>query len=360
MLSSRSLAIVFIGLLLLAGFGWVTRALVRPYGRYPQPKLLTLPPHSSRWQIARQLAEAGVIRSELAFDLWTAVHSRQTLKAGTYRFAEPANAIEIFRRLTRGDVFFFTLTIPEGFNRFDIARALQHEKIVPAAAFLAATQDPGLIRNLDPTAVSLEGYLFPDTYRITPGATAAQIAALMVARFRQELHQERWPEVKPHDNSTPPEPVSLHQWVTIASLVEKESAVQTERPVIAGIFYNRLERNLPLQCDPTVIYASLLVHAWQGTIHRVDLQRDSPYNTYTHAGLPPGPIANPGHSALAAAAHPVDTAYLYFVSNGEGAHRFATTLSQQNHNVQLYLHEEDGLRNGTERRQRHPSPPRGR
>lgn len=343
MLSSRSLAKLFLGLLLLAGAGWLALSLGLPYGRFPQPRLVTIPSHSSRWQIARQLERQGVIRSQLAFDLWVASHAGQTLKAGSYRFAEPASAIQIFRRLARGDVFYFSFTVPEGFNRYEIAHALQRDKIAPASAFLAATQDPRLVRDLDPDAVSLEGYLFPDTYRIAPGTSAAQIAALMVARFRQELHQEQWPALKPHDNSTPPEPISLHEWVTIASLVEKESAVAAERPVIAGIFYNRLRQKLPLQCDPTVIYAALLANDWHGAIHRADLQRNTPYNTYLHAGLPPGPIANPGRSALQAAAHPAATVYLYFVSNGEGSHRFASTLTQQNHNVQLYLREEEGL-----------------
>lgn len=353
MLSSRSLAKLFLGLLLLAGASWLALSLGLPFGRYPQPKLVTIPPHSSRWQIARQLAGEGVIRSRLAFDFWAITHARQTLKAGTYQFAEPANVLRIFRRLAKGDVFYFSFTVPEGFNRYDIARALQHDKIVPAAAFLSASQDPRLIHDLDPAAVSLEGYLFPDTYRITPGTSAAQIATLMVTRFRQELHREQWPVIKPHDNSTPPESISLHEWVTIASLVEKESAVSTERPVIAGIFYNRLRQKLPLQCDPTVIYAALLANQWHGSIHRADLQRETPYNTYLHAGLPPGPIANPGRSALQAAANPAVTSYLYFVSNGQGRHRFAATLAQQNHNVQLYLHEEEELHHGTG-----PRPPR--
>lgn len=354
MLSSRSLAILFIGLVLLAGSGWLAMALLRPFGRYPEPRLLTLAPHSSHWRIARQLADAGVVRSAVAFDVWSLAHPRQTLKAGTYRFQRPASGIAVFRRLARGDVFFFTLTIPEGFNRFDIARSLQQDKIVPAAAFLAATQNPQLIRDLDPSAVSLEGYLFPDTYRIEPGSSARQIAALMVARFRQELHREHWPEVKPHDNSTPPQPVSLHRWVTIASLVEKESARTAERPVIAGVFYSRLADGLPLQCDPTVIYAALLAQAWHGAIRRVDLTRQSPYNTYLHPGLPPGPIANPGRSALDAAARPAHTPYLYFVSNGQGAHRFASTLAEQNRNVQLYLHHEAQVRH------EHAGPPRRR
>lgn len=358
MLSSRSLAKLFLGLLLLVGAGWLALSLALPFGRFPQPKLVTIPPHSSRWQIARQLAAEGVIRNPWAFDAWILAHARQTLKAGTYRFAEPASALHIFHRLAQGDVFYFSFTVPEGFNRFDIAGALQRDKIAPADAFLAATQNPRLVHDLDPDAVSLEGYLFPDTYRIAPGTSASQIAAFMVTRFRQELHREQWPASMPHDNSTPPEPISLHEWVTIASLVEKESAVPAERPVIAGVFYNRLRQKLPLQCDPTVIYAALLAHDWHGTIHRTDLERDTPYNTYLHAGLPPGPIANPGRSALQAAAQPAATAYLYFVSNGEGSHRFAATLAQQNHNVQLYLREEEGSNHASRAKSPHFAPSR--
>ncbi|MGH9541264.1 MAG: endolytic transglycosylase MltG [Terriglobales bacterium] len=320
-------------LLVVAAGAWAW-AVFAPYGTFPKPRLVELPAHSSSWRVARQLRAAGVIRSAAAFELWVLAHPHRVLKAGWYQFAHSASMPEVAARLARGDVYYTTLVVPEGFNRFDIARALERNGIMPAASFLAVTASPALVRDLDPQAVSLEGYLFPDTYRIPPHAAPESVAEMMVRRFRQEWDRLR--DGMKFDAATGP--VSLHEWLTIASLVEKETAVPSERAVIAGIFYNRLRQDLPLQCDPTVIYAALLLRrADPGTLHAADLRMESPYNTYRHAGLPPGPIANPGAAALMAAAHPAATPYLYFVSNGAGGHRFARTLREQDHNILLYL-----------------------
>ena len=316
------LALLLAVLLAAAGLWWL-------WG--PGPPLaaaarVTVAAGASRRAIARQMAGAGVVRSAVGFELWSVVHPRQTLKPGTYEFAGGQSVPRVFRTLVRAQTLALVVTVPEGFNRFDIAGELASRGIAPAAAFLAATADPSSIRDLDPAAVSLEGYLFPATYRLLPGMPAAAIAALMTGRFRQQLRLE------------PDHPADLHRWVTIASLVEKETAVAAERPLIAGVFANRLARHQPLQCDPTVIYAALLAHRYTGALHRADLAYNSPYNTYLHPGLPPGPIANPGQLALEAAAHPAATDDLYFVSDGHGSHRFARTLAQQQHNVALYLH----------------------
>jgi UPF0755 protein len=317
--------------------------LVAPLGITGSGQVLELPAHAGTWEIARELRNAGVIRSAVAFEAWHLLHLHRKLKAGAYLFDSRSSTIVVFNRIARGDVFTYALTIPEGYNRFDIAQALEQAGIMPAADFIRASADPALVRDLDPRARSLEGYLFPDTYRIAPKAEPHQITAIMVKRFREAVRSEagnlfdgdgRWV-----GSPTEAHPATIHDWITMASLVEKESALPSERAVIAGLFYNRLTHGMPLQCDPTVIYSEELDRRYTGTLRHADLTYNSPYNTYVHAGLPPGPIANPGRVSLRAAAHPASTPYLYFVSNGHGAHRFARTLEEHDHNVGLYHRE---------------------
>lgn len=308
--------------------------LAAPYAGFRTPVVVAIAPHSGRWRIGQRLAQAGVVRSAAAFTAWALVHPGVTLKAGTYRFAGAASLPTVFHQLEAGRVYGEAVVVPEGFNRFDIARELGQKHLASAQQFLAVTADPALVRGLDPEAVSLEGYLFPATYRIVPGASVGAIAGMMVARFRQALPQAGWRRGlrDPHG-----QPVSLHEWLTIASLVEKETAAPGERALIAGVFYNRVDRQLPLQCDPTVRYAFHAAGQPVAALTTADLRFLSPYNTYTHPGLPPGPIANPGLASLWAASHPAATPYLYFVSNGHGGHRFARTLAGQDRNVRLYL-----------------------
>ncbi|MGH9468579.1 MAG: endolytic transglycosylase MltG [Terriglobales bacterium] len=294
-----------------------------PGPRLAQPQMLEIAPGTSRTGIARQLRQVGAIGNSFGFELWALLHLRSTLKAGPYQFLGGQSVPEVFHTVSRGLYFTVPVTIPEGYNRFDIARELQQKGLASAAAFIAATDSPATILDLDPKAVSLEGYLFPATYNIPPHMPVAAIVKMMTDRFRQEVRRDH--------------PPNVHHWVTLASLIEKETAVPQERSLIAGVFDNRLRRNLPLQCDPTVIYAAILAHAYQGSLHKADLKRPSPYNTYLQPGLPPGPITNPGRASLEAAQHPDETDYLYFVSDGDGAHRFAVTLAQQEQNVRLYV-----------------------
>ncbi|MGH9412828.1 MAG: endolytic transglycosylase MltG [Terriglobales bacterium] len=294
-----------------------------PGPRLAQPRIIAIAPGTGRTQIARLLQQQGVIASAFGFDLWAFLHFGSTLKAGPYRLPGGESVPAVFHTLSRGVFYTISLTVPEGYTRFDIARELQQKGIASADAFLAASASPALVHDLDPGAVSLEGYLFPATYRVPFHASVQQIIKLMLQRFHQEVQRDH-----PHN---------VHRWVTLASLIQKETAVPAERALIAGVFDNRLQRGLPLQCDPTVIYAALLDHAWTGSLHARDLKRKSPYNTYLHTGLPPGPISNPGRASLEAAQHPDETDYLYFVSNGAGAHRFAETLAQQQKNVRRYL-----------------------
>ncbi len=305
-----------------------------PYAGFQHPVVVEIPEHSNRWSIAEHLAGAGVVRSAVVFTAWALVHPGVTLKAGAYRFAGANSLPAVFRRLAQGRIFAYSFVVPEGFDRFEIARQLSRGHIASGAAFLAVTANPALARRLDPAAVSLEGYLFPATYSIAPGTSARAIAATMVECFRQALPHAGW---RPGLRDPHGQPISFHEWLTVASLVEKETALPSERAVIAGVFYNRLDGHLPLQSDPTVIYADEIAGRPGGPLTTADLHFISPYNTYTHVGLPPGPIANPGLAAMRAASHPAATPYLYFVSNGHGGHRFARTLAGQDRNVRLYL-----------------------
>jgi UPF0755 protein len=318
---------LFLLLVVGAGAAWL---LFLPVGPGKETFVEILPGSSSN-RIAEQLEQAHVIRSRYGFAvlrLW----KRGTLKAGEYRFAQDAPAAEVYARIQKGDVFTVPLTIPEGSNRFEIAARVEAAGFGKKEDFLAAAEkDTKLIADLDPKAPSLEGYLFPDTYRFQRKATAAQILAAMVRRFRVVAAEVGLTPVKPKEN--------VHDVVTLASLVERETAVNSERALVASVLTNRLTKQMPLMTDPAVIYGLLVEGKWRGSIYASDLAHDTPYNTYRHAGLPPGPIANPGLPALKAAVAPAATDYLYFVAAGtdpQGKSRFAATLEEHNKNVAAY------------------------
>jgi len=276
--------------------------------------------------ISAQLEQAGVIRSRYAFELLRLLKAGR-LVAGEYRFNQPATAMDVYGRLRRGDVYTVALTIPEGYNIFDIAQAVAAAGLGDRDAVLAAERSQtALIADLSPGAPSLEGFLFPDTYRFTRHSTPVQIVSAMVRRFRKEAATLNLASSGR----------SVADTVTLASLVEKEVAQSSERPLVAGVFVNRLAHNIPLATDPSVIYAALLEQRYRGTIYRSDLEAESPYNTYRHAGLPPGPICNPGIAALKAAIEPAHTDYLYFVADAQGHSRFSATLEQHAQQVQQY------------------------
>ncbi len=287
---------------------------------------LEIAPGTSSTQIAAQLERGGVIRSRYAFDA-IRLAKGGTLKAGEYRFNGPATVSEVYERMRRGDVYTRSVTIPEGANLFEIAARVEAAQLASGADFLAAARkNVQLIADLDPEAKSVEGYLFPDTYGFPRTATAATMVTAMVKRFRQTaatlgLHGDD------------------HRVVTLASLIEKETPIAAERPMVASVFENRLARGMPLMTDPSVIYAAELNGKYRGTIYESDLATDSPYNTYKHAGLPPGPVCSPGVASLKAAMAPAQTEYLYFVAAGadpSGRSRFAKTLEEHTRNVHAY------------------------
>lgn len=325
-------------LLILAAAGWLAWALLLPIHPSAQQFVLLRPGLSSR-HIADELQRQGVINSARAFLLFHYLATPgSSLKAGEYKFDAASNAVQVHERVIRGDVFKHTVTIPEGYNIFDVAGAVEAAGLGPRQDFLrVARNELSLIADLDPQATSLEGYLFPDTYQLTRTQTMGDIAAIMVRRFRQEGRAlGLLPSANESGRSALAGSADLHRVVTMASIVEKETAVAEERPVVASVYYNRLSRKIALGADPTVIYAALLGERFKGGIYQSDLRSDSPYNTYRFAGLPPGPIANPGSASLRAAMHPAQTEYCYFVSDANGHHRFARTLDEHSRNVQLY------------------------
>lgn len=288
--------------------------------------LIDISTGTSTSRIARLLKQHGIVRSRVAFDVLALVEGG-TLKAGTYRFDHPMPLAEVYERLHDGDVYTIKVVIPEGSNIFDIGQRLQAAGLGTQAAFVAAAHaNVRLIADLDPQAPSLEGYLFPDTYQFSPNATPFEIQKTMVERFRQEAKALGLTG-------------DVHRVVTLASLVQRETPIPSERPLVASVFVNRLAKGMPLMTDPSVIYADLLAGDYRGVIYASDLKSDSPYNTYTHAGLPPGPICSPGAASLEAAMHPAVTDYLYFVAasaDPSGKSRFAATLAEQNRNVAAY------------------------
>jgi UPF0755 protein len=238
--------------------------------------------------------------------------------------------------------------VPEGFTMFDIARAIEAAGLGPASDFLKVAQsDTFIVSDFAPTAHSLEGYLFPDTYEFSRMQSMREIAAAMVREFRQTarqigLLQTAASETAGSDASTPASPLhivaetEIERTVIMASIIEKETAVAEERPLVASVYYNRLAKRIALDADPSIIYAELLAGEYSGALHHDDMSFNSPYNTYRHAGLPPGPIGNPGKSALEAAMHPAQSDYYYFVADAAGHHRFARTIAEHNDNVAAY------------------------
>jgi UPF0755 protein len=310
---------------------WFYTGADRAYKGYEAPEtFVEIPPGAGPITIARRLADAGVVRNVTSFRLalWLSGQGRR-LQAGEYRFADPMSARQVVDKIARGDVYVRPLTFPEGLTIKQMAALYESKGFGQAADFIEAARNVALVAAIDPAATDLEGYLFPDTYKLPRRATAAQLIARMVQGFTKALTPDLVEAAAARQ-------LSVRQLVTLASIVEKETGNTTERPLVAAVYANRLRIGMPLQCDPTVIYALDRLGRYDGNLTRENLQFDSPYNTYRYPGLPPGPIASPGRASLAAAAHPADADYLYFVSRNDGSHAFAATLDEHNRNVQKY------------------------
>jgi UPF0755 protein len=316
-----------LGLILLLLIGITGWSLFQPYAGFNGGVFVEIPKGTGLSSTARMLAQAGVIRFNWQFVLVRALNLHRKVQAGEYQFRKAASAWEVFGRLARGETFYYDLSIPEGQTMFDIADKIESLGLMSRENFLTSARDPSSIRDLAPEATSLEGYLFPSTYRLTRHMTAEQICALMTGQFRRQ-----WRGLNAEGN--------VHKLVTMASVVEKETARPDERNLVASVYWNRLREGMRLEADPTTIYAALLDGRYRGRIYRSDLESNHPYNTYRHAGLPPGPIANPGLQSLKAALAPAETNYLYFVAQPghTGASTFSTTLAAHQRAVAEYRH----------------------
>ena len=278
--------------------------------------------------ILRHLQDAGVLRDAYIPLIYIKVARHgESIKAGVYEFTKPASTVDVIDKLIRGDVILKSVTVREGLDRFATARLFVADGFGRAADWDKLTADAEPIRDIAPQATTLEGYLFPDTYKFSPGTQPRTIIAAMIANFRKHFGGEM---------AYITTGLNLHQTVTLASIVESEAKLPQERPLVASVYLNRIHRQMLLGADPTVIYSLKLAHRWDGNIHKADLQIDSPYNTYRYHGLPPGPIANPGLASLRAAAAPATTNLLYFVAKHDGSHAFSTNIVDHDRNVQIY------------------------
>jgi UPF0755 protein len=326
-------AIITVVILLAGGAGaaaaWVAWGrLHEPYKGYSGSRqFVTIPQGAGSAEIGRRLADAHVISDPRIFRaaVWWGGTGR-SLKAGEYLFDRPLNAMEVSDLLARGEVYETRITFPEGLDIEEMSRIYESQGFGPARDFVEATHDVRAIADLDPAATDLEGYLFPETYSLPHGQPASTLIGVMVGRFRTVYDRARAGE----------QDLTSRQIVTLASLIEKETAKPEERPLVSAVYRNRLKIGMPMQADPTIVYALAKARRYDGNIRREDLNLASPYNTYRHPGLPPGPIASPGRASLEAALAPADVPYLYFVSRNDGSHAFARTLAEHAGNVRKF------------------------
>jgi len=326
---------------------WSWWQLQRPYQGYEgAEKLVTVAPGTAASRILQILEKEGVLAdAKLARTYLIYFMGDPKMRAGEYRFRGPLTTAQVLRMLVRGDIVTRSLTIIEGLTLEEIADQLARAKFGRREVFLDLMRSPRLIADFDPDAPDLEGYLFPETYNFASATREEEIVGTLVRTFRQRFERE----VRPLLARSPSR--SVRQVVTLASIVEKEAQAGAERPVIAAVYRNRLDRRIGLAADPTVIYALKRLGRWNGNIRREDLRMDSPYNTYRYAGLPPGPICSPGLASLVAAAQPADVPYLYFVSRNDGTHVFSETLQEHNRNVETWQRQYWRNRRAAERRQ---------
>jgi UPF0755 protein len=314
-----------------AAAGVIYSRVDRPFRGYEEPeRFVEVPQGAGTTAIGRRLVEAGVIRDTLTWRLAVLKSGQaRALKAGEYRFEGELRPADVIGKLARGEVYLRPITFPEGLTIAEMAKLFESRGFGQATSFMSAARNATLITSLDPAAPDLEGYLYPETYPLPRRADAEALVRTMVARFEQVFG----PELR---DAATARGLSVREVVTLASLVEKETAKPEERPLVAAVYLNRLKIGMGLQCDPTVIYALQKAGKYTGNLTRADLQFDSPYNTYRYAGLPPGPIAAPGRPSIEAVLRPADAEYLYFVSRNDGSHIFSRTYDEHRAQVREY------------------------
>ena len=327
-LGRLAILLVILGVVAGGGAWWAYTRVQAPYrGAADAETFVDIPAGTGPIGIGARLVSAGVVQDAWTFRVAVLLSGRaRELKAGEYRFDAPITALEVVDTIARGDVDTRMLTFREGLTMSEMAVVYEQRGFGVAADFITAGRNASLINDLDPTARDLEGYLFPETYALPRHTPAAQLVAQMVAGFKKAFDEGL-------RSAAAADGLTVRQAVTVASLVEKETASGDERPLVAAVYRNRMRIRMGMQADPTVIYALQKAGKYDGNLSKTDLQFDSPYNTYRYAGLPPGPIAAPGRASLVAVVNPAAVDYLYFVSRNDGTHVFATTLAEHNKNV---------------------------
>jgi UPF0755 protein len=337
------LLIAILALASIIGVAWVRWTVAHPIAHPSADRIVTIDPGSGTAATIARLSEAGIVHHPLALRFYMTVTGRSSrLRAGDYKFSSPISPLQAIDKIRRGEVYYQKVTIPEGFNTFEIADLLAAKTgKTTRDEFLALMADPAPIQDIDPKATSLEGYLFPDTYNYTTRTTAEELVKVMVRRF-DEVFSQAWIERTAQLN------MSVHQIVTLGSIIEKEAKAPDDRPLIASTLTNRLRVGMPLAADPTFIYAAELAHDYDGNPNQPrHRRRNSRYNTYIYTGLPPGPIASPGRASLEAALYPANTDYLYYVlATADGHHKFSRTAVEHQAAVEQYHHLRQQLHNG--------------
>lgn len=322
--------ILTIALSILLLFGLAHSLVATPWKDTPASRLVSIPSGRAGSAVAAQLEEEGIIRSALLFRAYLRLHGLgSSLRSGEYLFDRASSLSDVVRKLVDGDVFYRRLTIPEGLDRWETVVRLAEAGFGDPVRLQSLVDQPDLVRDLDPEAGDLEGYLFPETYSWTASMTEPEILKNMVDSFRKHWTPARAETAKRLG-------MTLREVVTLASLIEKETGHPEERTLVSAVFHNRLKRGMKLECDPTVIYAVKRIKPYDGVINRSDLELESPYNTYRTPGLPPGPIANPGIASLDAALRPAPVDYLFFVARNDGTHVFSTSYREHSRAVQEF------------------------
>jgi UPF0755 protein len=302
--------------------------LTSPYSGFSEEgKYVYIEPGKNLTQISRQLYDERVVPNRWFFKTMVRLSGKaDNIMAGEYYFQQGSSLLQIYNKLIKGEVYLHKLFIPEGADLMDIAEIFQENGICSRDEFFALTSNTDHMNDILPGAKNLEGFLFPDTYYYAKGTKPLELLKMMKQKFYDVFN----PLIK-NSNSEPKLDV-----IILASLIEKETSIAEEKPLIASVFYNRLKKNIPLQCDPTIIYTLKKENRYDGNLKRIHLKLNSPYNTYINPGLPPGPICNPGVQSLKAALNPLKTDYLYFVSKNDGTHYFSRSLREHNQAVSKY------------------------
>ena len=318
-------------LMVMVGFLWMNQ----PIGGATQPLLVEIPPGTPFTHVSHILGQNHLIGSEWFFTFLGRVQRvDRNIIPGEYELHAGMHPTELLSKLVKGEVYQYALTIPEGYNVAQIAELLDQKRLALKQDIFRLSRDPAFIQSLNVQALTLEGYLFPDTYHFSRFTPPESIIRTFVNRF----HDVMTPEFK--DRATVMG-MTVQEVLTLASVVEKETGLAAERPLVSGVFHNRLRRGIPLQSDPTVIYA---LESFDGNIRKADLSVESSYNTYKVRGLPPGPIANPGLAAIRAALYPTQTDFVYFVARKDGSHQFSVTLADHNKAVDIFQRRSTGKR----------------